>query len=405
MNSGNLGKVFYIGNFDFPKGNAAGIRVLNNGYLLRELGYDVEFIGLSSSANSSFHIFDDVIKTYENFRYFSFEYPRSIKEWFFISDKLNSVKILLTKQKPAFVILYGSLSNSIFTYFLVKWCRANDVTVYSDCVDWLHISSDSIFFKIFKTIDTYLQKRIFNTHCDGVITVSSHLSDFYNKLGLNTVVIPPLNSPESTGDSSPYKIKQSSAPLSLFYAGYPFDLNVKKVNPEYFKDRLDLVLDYLSDLSHFEFVFNIYGMTKDGYLKVIPRHDAVIKKLGEKVNFHGKVSNDVVGEALRSADYIILLRHSNRMTNFGFPSKISEAMGRAVPAITTRTSDLDRYIRDGENGYFVDIHKPSDALQKLKYIFENHADRYPAISRSCVDENPFYYSKYSDILKSFLTKC
>ncbi len=401
MNKKDIGNVFYIGNFDFPKGNAAGIRVLNNGYLLRELGYDVHYIGLSSAKCVGDSI-DDSFKTYDNFNYYSLGYPKSIREWFLISDKLSSVKKNLVKHKPSFIILYGSLSNSIFTYYLIKWCRENGVTVYSDCVDWLHISSDSILFKTFKTIDTYLQKRVFNTFCDGIITVSSHLSAFYNKLGINTVVIPPLNFPERPNTT--LSLDSNSNKVNLFYAGYPFALNVKKANPKYFKDRLDLVLDYLAELNEFDFVFNVYGMAKESYLKIIPRHESVLKDLSHKVFFHGKVDNNIVNSALKEADYIVLLRHSNRMTNFGFPSKISEAMGCGIPPITTRTSDLDKYIRDGENGYFVDIDNPSLSLQRLKTIFENHVDTYPLISKSCINENPFYYSKYSGVLEKFLIK-
>ena len=40
-------KVLYIGGFELPDKNAAAHRVISNAFLLRELGYEVSFIGIS----------------------------------------------------------------------------------------------------------------------------------------------------------------------------------------------------------------------------------------------------------------------------------------------------------------------------------------------------------------------
>ena len=42
-----LNKICIIGNFEFPDGTAAGLRVLGNGRLFKKLGYEVIYIGLS----------------------------------------------------------------------------------------------------------------------------------------------------------------------------------------------------------------------------------------------------------------------------------------------------------------------------------------------------------------------
>ncbi|MDA9986291.1 glycosyltransferase [bacterium] len=398
-----MGKVFYIGNFDFPKGNAPGIRVLNNGYLLRNLGYQVHYIGLSSSVTSQ-NLSELNFQSYDGFSYARFQYPKALTDWIFFGNKLSLIKKVLLEERPVFIIMYGSLSNSLFFLLLVGWCRKNDIIVFSDCVDWLHLASGSLFFRIFKNTDTFLQKRVFNRLADGIIAVSSHLASFYQNLGINTVVIPPLNSSKTPQRELLRYSDSKRTPVSLFYAGYPFSSNAHTSSPELFKDRLDLTIDYLVVLNDLCFVFNIYGISKEDYLKVVPRHCAILTMLEGKVYFHGKVDNDLVEHELTKADYIILLRNSNRMTNFGFPSKITEAMGFNIPAITTRTSDLECYIKNGENGYFIDIDNESIACQQIRDILENHSLNYTKIYSACLKNNPFHYSKYLNVLSNFLSR-
>lgn len=395
----NKGKVFYIGNFAFPKGNAAGIRVLNNGYLLRKLGYDVSFIGHNNSKKISSNT-DNSFENYDGFEFLSLIYPKSTKEWFFISHKLNIVKDVLDRSSPTFIVLYGSLSNAFFTYFLIKWCRKRKITVYTDCVDWLHISSNSVFFKVFKTFDTYLRTRYFNALSDGVITISSYLNNYYRSLGVATVTIPPLN---CINKDSRCSKQDCNGKIKLFYAGNPFTLNVKNARPESFKDRLDLILDYLGELTEFDFLFNIYGLTKDEYLQTVSWHVNLVNRLESKVIFHGKVDNVIATSSLKESHYIVLLRHSNRMTNFGFPSKISESIGYGIPAITTRTSDLDKYISDGVSGHFIDIDDFNRGCNQLKLIFEKHAVNYSNILKASQAENSLHYSNFQGALEEFLS--
>ena len=43
--------VLYIGNFSFPLGITAGKRVYTNGKILKELGYEVNFIGMDKEVS------------------------------------------------------------------------------------------------------------------------------------------------------------------------------------------------------------------------------------------------------------------------------------------------------------------------------------------------------------------
>ena len=46
--------IIYIGSFEMPDKNAAAHRVLNNARNLRELGFNVVFVGLNANADAEF---------------------------------------------------------------------------------------------------------------------------------------------------------------------------------------------------------------------------------------------------------------------------------------------------------------------------------------------------------------
>ena len=46
-------RVLYLGGFELPDKNAAAQRVLSNAKLLREMGHDVTFAGISKDINNA----------------------------------------------------------------------------------------------------------------------------------------------------------------------------------------------------------------------------------------------------------------------------------------------------------------------------------------------------------------
>ena len=173
-------KVLYIGNFSFPNGNASGTRVLGNGYLLKELGYDVFFIGLDNSVDNN-TLLKDTKKSFSDFQYYNLPYPVGIKGWLSYRKRYKEVISLIEGEDLYAVIIYGSPTISLFGKLIRKWCRKNRIKFISDCVDWLSAGAGGFFYRFVKFIDTTYQKRILNSSADGVITVSSYLSNYYKK--------------------------------------------------------------------------------------------------------------------------------------------------------------------------------------------------------------------------------
>lgn len=384
--------IIYIGNFSFPKENSAGIRVLNNGYLFRSLNYNVIFIGLSKKSVNTSNLVD-THQVHDDFHYYSFSYPTSIKDWIFFREKFQQSISIIEEENPSLVIAYGSISNSLFSFALTRWCKSKKIKIIHDCVDWLSGGSGSLAFRIGKHIDTEIQKRYINASGNGLITVSNFLKNYYANRGCKVLIIPPLSKSLQNND---IKNKNRDC-IKIIYSGFPFVTTRKIKDKTKFKDRLDIAIELLASLERDDFIFDIYGITKENYLKVIPEHESLLQTASNKINFHGVVSNQEVVDALKNSDLFFLYRDKNRMTEAGFPSKVVESISYQVPVITTKTSDLSSYIKNGNNGFLLN----SNNFEEVKLEFSTILDNIHSFDSSTM-QNPFKIKEFEKETEKFL---
>lgn len=90
--------------------------------------------------------------------------------------------------------------------------------------------------------------------------------------------------------------------------------------------------------------------------------------LDERVRIIGKQPHEEIPSYLAAADILTVVRPSDIITEYAFPSKFSEytALGKAL--VVSRVSDLGNYIQDGENGILVepdDVRGTSVAFERL----------------------------------------
>lgn len=388
--------IVICGNFLFPDGNAAGKRVLGLGYIFRDLGFDVVFIGMEaditsieSCKGSQSNIIPNVFGSY------TFPRKKSIFDWLNIASSYNQCIAIFNKigiNNIELIITYGSPVLSIWVSKVYKWAHNHGIKTIFDCVDWIERSNKSIFFDLIKFLDTNYQKRIVAKKADGVIVISSYLDRYYKMSRKKTVKIPPLGIQKIAPIQNRPEIK-------LVYAGSPFSIGVRQ-SPQHFKDRLDLIIDLVNslDIPDKEIYFNIIGLTRNEYLEVVPRHKACLET-SIKIKFLGKMNNIEVVDEISSADFSILIRDSKRVTNAGFPTKVSESLLLGIPVITNLTSDIAEYITDGRNGIII----PNDidlAKIKLTQIFSEKKYSFNTFMKG---KCPFDYSLYVNKMETFLS--
>ena len=297
------------------------------------------------------------------------------------------------------IVRYGSPGLAIFDYALLKFCKKHKYPVVADVVDWLSSNGNNLFFDIIKTMDTFLEKAIFNRKSDGVITIGTYLANYYKTHGCRNVLIIPPIAEKYKGD---FRIP-SAETVNIVYAGIPFRLGKRIKSPDEVKDRLDLAVLALAGVNE-SVVFNIYGLTQKEYLTAYPDHDSIIKKKSDCFLFHGKKSMETVQNAVNQGDLTILLRNKKRSTNAGFPTKVVESLTLGTPVITTDTSDLRKYILPGRNGFIVKI----DDLQGLQIQLDNAIRYYKQhrkeMRENCITDEHFMPDRYTELLRDFLKK-
>lgn len=398
--------ILYIGNFSFPFGNAAGKRVYANGKLLRDLGYQVIYIGLDKMQNSI--TLKGSERNYDGFRYYNFPYPSRNLDWLNY-NKIYKELVKFLKEENILddleiMICYGSLSLSFLIRKLIKLCHHYNIKIITDCVDWLSAKSGNPLFDLVKWFDNTYQKRYVNKKFDGVIAISNYLSDYYNKSGLTTVVIPPLSTiiPTVTNTEN----QDANSKKVITYAGLPFrrGQRIKDVNS--LKDRIDktILLLCAAKKRGSDFIFHVYGFTREEYLMAIPDQEKCIDDLGSSINFHNMTPNNEVVENVRKSDFTILIRDVNRDTTAGFPTKVSESISCGIPVITTKTSDLDNYIIDGKNGFFISNEINENDIDVVCSILKYDNIKVVELKNNCRQMNLFHYSRFHNSMKSFISK-
>ena len=385
-----MGKIVaYVGNFGFPDKNASGKRVLGNCLLLRELGFVPVCIGSGKTGtteaqgivchNISISNVDRVL-----------------------GNGSEQVAALLNRylQNLDAVILYGAIFTQKENCAIIRWCRKNGIAVYYDQVDWFELNWRNPLRALVRWNNNRLLNHRVIPQCDGVVCISSFLSDYHSKNGKKTVVIPPL---AATCSTVPEKTEQSDC-VRFVYAGTSTDV----ARPlEEWKDRIDLMFAALAKAMQAEgtrpFRFDIFGLTREQYIRMFPEDlrqggEAILEQLGEQIVFHGLVPNTEAKEGGAQANVTVLIRDKKRSTMSGFPTKVSESISCGTPVLCSDTSDLRQYIQNGINGYIFE----NDQLEGIYETILKLTDaQLLEMKRNC-ENSPFYYMNFKQEIQYFL---
>ena len=358
--------ILYLGGFELPDKNAAAQRVMANAKLLREMGFDVSFIGISKDIDNAPHIVDGFASN-------PVPYPSNTIEWMHqIFTFVSKTEIL--KRKPDYVVLYNF--PAFASLRILKFCHKHDIKVVHDLTEWESARGWSPS-NIMRKIDINLRMRYCMKKMDVVICISRFLFDYY-KRHTKCILVPPtldLKNPKWDRDRK----FTSDGSIKLIYAGTAGFGN---------KDRLDCIVDAMIGKKNLE--LTVIGMTKEqyveGYGKNIPE--------SVQVNFRGRVPHTEAVKAVQQSDFQMLIRDSNLKNNAGFPTKFVESMSCCTPIIATLTSNIGDYLQDGVNGFIVsDEHPLGEVLKKAASL--SSAEKIK-MKEACKSFEGFDYHSYKD---------
>lgn len=390
--------IAYVGPFKFPYGQAASQRVHGIARSLSASGYHVVVGSGESSPTTPL-----VLEHKEGKGSVSYiglgELPQAgasvitkSTQWVI---KLGEQTVRwLDKQptKPSHVIIYAPQAPMVFR--LLKWCHRNGVSLIVDVVEWYdsrHVLGGPLSPL---NISAKTALRILNPQCDGIITISSYLKDYYQGRGCRVLNIPPTLDVNEIGTGI-INSNSSKQVLTLAYAGTPGK-----------KDRIDNVIEALLQLDPGgnRVRLLIAGPSICDVLHLQPLRLRGFSKLPPCIEVLGAQPYKKALELVQNADFVPLLRPNLRYAQAGFPTKIPESLALGTPVICNLTSDLSSYIHDGIEGFICHDHSVAafiEALERaLKLTSHQHTEMRRAARKQA--ERSFDNRIYSRLLAEFL---
>jgi glycosyltransferase involved in cell wall biosynthesis len=197
----------------------------------------------------------------------------------------------------------------------------------------------------------------------GITVISEALALFYKSLGVREDRIYKL---PMLIDPSPF-IDVKSAEVGEDYIAYCGEMNNNK-------DGIDDLIEAFSifSLNVPDIKLYLIGDTSDKSQYESYTGKVLEKKLNDRVVFTGRVPHESMPQYLSNAKILVLARPDNEQAQNGFPSKLGEYLATGNPVVITRTGDIDKYLIDGRDCFFVEPGNPSAFADKLYEVICNY---------------------------------
>lgn len=369
-----MDRVLYLGGFELPDRNAAAQRVVAVAKTMRELGCQVEFVGVTRNPNEA-----GLQQSVDGFRYTSVKYPANYKEWFFQITKFIP-QAVIDEKKPDIVVLYNF--PAVAQKRITDYCHERGIKVLVDLTEW-YVTEGNNPRDLIKKWDTRKRMTDYNFRVEGVIAISRYLYDYY-KDKVKTVYIP------ATVDLNDGKWNRSKKveihhPIRLVYAGSPGSGQ---------KDKLDVLVKAVTGKTGFE--LNVFGLTKEQFQE---NFGGEVKS--ENILFHGRVLHQEAIKMVCDSDFDVIIREDNLVTRAGFPVKFVEAYSCGIPVIATPSSNIKDYLKDGTNGFVVDAgHSLELVLDRIAGMSDSELISIKEQARELTD---FDYRNYVNEIRDILS--
>lgn len=382
-------RVLYIGGFDLPDKNAAAQRVIANSKIFLELGYRIFLVGLTKEKEFANHPFE-----YQGFWCLNLNYPETKVDWMKYILGISRYINLIEEINPNLIIAYNYPAVALKRF--LQYGKRHNIKVIADCTEWYQ-PQGNMLFRAVKGMDVVYRMKCVHPQLDGMIVISDYLNNFYRKKHCKVLLLPPLVDKQDVK----WKLAQNEAlsyreskEVRLLYAGSPGLGN---------KDRLDLIIRTLQKIvvnNSILLRFDIIGVTEKDYKEIYGiKEDNLTPSF---VHFWGRQRHQDVLAFLGKANFQIFVRNINLANTAGFPTKFVESISSKVLVLTNYSSDLQKYLIVGKNGFNLDISSDDNFYRTLLRVLVIPRNELKEM-QSNIDSEMFDYRKYVPEVTIFMS--
>jgi glycosyltransferase involved in cell wall biosynthesis len=317
--------------------------------------------------------------------------PRLLKHMAYLLMGRNTIAWLDSLEcKPHTVVLYSGYSP--YLLHLLPWARRHGVQLAFDAVEWYDPPSRAGWLSPYQ-LNIELAMRLLLPRVGRIISISEYLHHQYLGRGCQSVVVPPtLDVPAVSARTHGRDTRRA---MELVYAGSPGR-----------KDLLDNILEAVLRLRRdgHDVHLSVAGIPAEdaGRYAAVRSRPAI--EVSEGVAFVGMLSHEASMNLVRQADYSLLLRHEARYSRAGFPTKFVESLSVGTPVVANLTSDLHRYLREGDTGFVCAGPTPEDLEAALVRALALTQEQHATMRARCraVAAEAFDYRGFAEQISEFL---
>lgn len=370
----------------YPFEDAGAIRQHATAKLLQMLGYSVFVLGYGRSTEGK-------VLTYDGVEYISFR-PKTrnklIRAAYRATASIRMMRFLKKNCQNISLILVADVYNSTVKQ-VATYSAFRGITLIHDSVEWFspHQFRNGEHGRAYRSRDEI--NRTLVGRGWRVMAISSYLEEHFKKQCDKVVRIPVIMDTDTIAYRTDVK---SGEKITFAYVGSPGK-----------KDYLGEMISgfaLLSPEQRSALEFHVVGVTKEQLETVCRADHQAIEALGDTLIAHGRLPHEEAIAFVRNADFTLLFRDNTlRYAKAGFPTKIVESLSCGTPPICNLSSDLDLYLKDGENAFVANGFAPEDikeVLEKVLVVSVEERKKMRIAARKTAEEQ-FDYTKYVDKMK------
>lgn len=324
--------VLIIGGMRFQNINACTHRMSEIAELFKPYCDGVFLLGVGDSEESGL---------YNDFEYKTIVYPKTTTQWcsFTFSSK-NYISFIKSHPNIRYVVVNGSVP-SFPTIKIANYCKRHHIAFVFDIGEW-YTSEHKLLKRIVKDFDIFIKMHWICKKYRNYIVASSFLANHCGCNNKNVLILPTIVSAKLIVEAK----KQSNDFVTLSFVG-----TIEKNNLKENLSPLIGAIETFNNSHKLKFRLNIVGCDGENSNWII---------------YHGrKVYSECVNYVAQS-DFTVIPRNKTRKNQSGFPTKLSESFLYDVPVISTDTSDIKKYVINGQTGFLI----PSNTQQAFIDCFE-----------------------------------